>query len=394
MIRLRFTLFVVLSVLAGAVPARANGRFPNAQQLRETDARTLVVAGTYGMLVTTNGGVDFAYQCEAEIFGKPTGSYTVDPLLEVGPDGAIYSGSLHAVRVSRDRGCTFETEPSLPRNWSFFELERPAGAESGTIVDLCRRGAASDAPVLALVAVVDDAGLTTEYRLYQTDANGAFAVVGLPIPGAELDYGFTLEVAPSDPERIYVTGSLHNDPVLLVSDDGGESFRSSPLVLDDADSVIGAYLGAVSPSDPNRLYVRVARRVQTNDGLYQRDDSLAVSNDAGASLTEPLRAQANFLGFALSPDGESVFAGFGNPGTDETLSAPDAVGIYEGNAEELAFSHVVSDMDVSCLRFLSAGLYACAVERDPLGTDPTLGDFHLGVYAGGGVPASKLDFTS
>ncbi|HVR19677.1 MAG TPA: hypothetical protein VMS65_08275, partial [Polyangiaceae bacterium] len=252
---------IVVSVVLGSVSVAssvfANGRFPNAQQLRAIDGQTLVVAGTYGMLLTTNGGKDFAYQCEAEIFGKPTGSYTVDPLLEVGRDGAIYSGSLHALRVSRDRGCTFETEPSLPRNWGFFELERPPGAESGTVVDVCRRGAAPDAPVLALVARLDDSARTLEYRLYQTDARGVFAVVGEPIPVTLLDFGLTLEVAPSDPNRIYVSGTLENDPVLLASDDGGASFRSWPLVFADAEFVLGAYLGAVAPDDPERVYLRV-----------------------------------------------------------------------------------------------------------------------------------------
>jgi len=177
-------------------PALANGRFPNAQQLRVIDERTLVVAGTYGLLVTTNRGADFAYQCEGEIFGKPTGTYTVDPLLEVGSDGAIYTGSLHALRVSRDQGCTFETEASLPRNWGFFELERPASAENGQIVDICRRGGEPDAPVLALARIFDDAATTTEYRLYETDASGVFQVVGSPIDVALMDFGLTLEVAP------------------------------------------------------------------------------------------------------------------------------------------------------------------------------------------------------
>ena len=389
----RIVAVAVVSFCA-ASPALANGRFPNAQQLRELDPQTLVVAGTYGMLVTTNGGRDFAYQCEAEIFGKPTGTYTVDPLLEVASDGAIFSGSLHALRISRDLSCAFEAEPSLPNNWSFFELERPEGAESGQIVDVCRRGGGADAPVLALARMLDDAATTTEFRLYQANARGVFEVVGAPIPVALMDFGLTLDVAPSDPERIYVSGTLDNDPVLLASDDGGRSFRSSPIVVGDPDFVLGAYLAAVSPNDPERLYLRVARRVQTKGGLYQRDDSLAVSSDGGRSVSEVLRAQANLLGFALSLDGTVVLAGYGDPRVDETLSSPAVVGIYRGDADALAFEHVVTDIDVSCLRFTESGLYACALERDPLGVDPAfLDDFHLGIYRGAGTPTSAADFT-
>jgi hypothetical protein len=208
-----------------------------------------------------------------------------------------------------------------------------------------------------------------------------------------LDYGLTLEVAPSDPDRIYLSGTLANDPVLVVSDDGGTSFHASPLVFDDADFVIGAYLGAVAPNDPERVYLRVARRVQTDDGLYVRDDSLAVSSDGGRTTTEVLRQSANLLGFSLSLDGSLVLAGYGDPRVDETLSSPDAVGIYRADANELAFERIVADVDVSCLRYTSAGLFACAVERDPLGLDPALGDFHLGLYEGSGEPASAADFT-
>jgi hypothetical protein len=383
-----------LSVSCIAPSALANGRFPNAQQLRKLDDETLVVAATYGMLVTTNGGVDFAYQCESEIFGKPTGTYTVDPLLEVGADGAVYSGSLHALRVSRDHGCTFATEPSLPRNWGFFGLERPAGADGGRVVDICRRGGAPDAPVLALVAIVDDDSRTLEHRLYQTDASGTFRVVGAPLALGELDFGLTLEVAPSDPDRVYVTGTLANDPVLLTSEDGGGTFRSLPLALADPDSVLGAYLGGVAPNDSERVYLRVARRVPNADGLYERDDSLAVSSDGGRSVDEVLRARANLLGFALSPDGSIVLAGYGDPRVDETLSSPAAVGLYRARAAELVFEQVIADMDVSCLRFAGDGLYVCALERDPLGLDPTLeSDFHLGFRAGGDAPASALELT-
>jgi hypothetical protein len=99
------------------------------------------------------------------------------------------------------------------------------------------------------------------------------------------------------------------------------------------------------------------------------------------------------LGFALSPDGATVLAGYGDPGTGEALSLRDAVGIYAADADRLTFERRVADLDISCLRFGSDALYACAVERDPLGTDPSLGDFHLGVYRGPGVPTSKRDFT-
>jgi len=379
--------------LAFVSSAPANGRFPNAQQLRGIDADTLVVVGTYGLLVTTNGGADFSYQCEAALFAAPMTSATMDPLLELAPGGAIMTGSRHGLTVSRDRGCRFELEPSLPRNWAYFGLEPAAGAEPGQVIDVCRRGAGADAPVLALVMMADAEGRATEHRLYQADAAGPFRPLGAPIPIGLLDFGFTLDVAPSDPERVYVSGTVDNDPVVIVSEDGGRSYRASSPAFDDADTVLGAYIGAVSPTDPDRVYLRVARRVTTTDGLYARDDSLAVTSDGGNTFTEVLRARANLLGFALSPDGNTVLSGYGDPRTDETASSPDAVGVYAANADELAFERVVADVDVSCLRYTERGLYLCAVERDPLGLDPGLPDFHLGLYRGSGLPHAVGDFS-
>ncbi len=352
-----------------------------------------MLAGTYGLLVTTNGGADFYYDCESEIFGKPPGTYTMDPLLELGPGGAILTGSRHSVRVSRDRGCTFETEPSLPENWAFFEATPPAGAETGQIVDVCRRGAGEAAPVLALVAMLDEQRFTTEHRLYESDATGAFHRVGAALPPSELDFGLTLDAAPSDPDRLYVSGTLANDPVLLVSDDGGARFHQAPLVLEDPESVLGAYLGGVSPTDADQVYLRVARRVLTTEGRYERDDSLVVSRDGGDSFEEVLREPANLLGFAISLDGTAVAAGYGDPRADETISSPDAVGLYWASTSDLAFEHAVTDLDVSCLRFAEQGLYACALERDPLGAAAESADFHLGLYAGSGAPASVGDFS-
>ena len=254
-------------LLGSAGRALANGRFPNAQQVREPSENALVVAATYGLLSTTNGGRDFAWLCEAEIFGQNPGGSVMDPLLELAPDGSILTGSREAVRASRDGGCSFETVTSLPRNWSFFEMAPPVGEVSGKIVDLCRRGAGSQAPVLALVALLDADGFAHEHRIYEAVDGFVFSPIGAAIPRAMLALGFTFDAAPSDPNRIYLTGTVANDPILLVSADGAESWESKKIDADDAALALGAYVAGVSPTDPDRLYVRVPRRVDSVDGL-------------------------------------------------------------------------------------------------------------------------------
>jgi hypothetical protein len=383
--------------LSFAGSARANGRFPNAQQVRELGSGSLVVAGTYGLLVTTNGGRDFAHVCESEMFGRPAGNFTMDPLLEVAPDGSFVTGSVQAARVSRDLGCAFETVESLPRNWEFFGLELPPGAENGRVIDLCRRGAGAETPLLALVAIVDEAGFPLEHRIYEARVGTTFVPIGAPIETELADTGLTLDAAPSDPDRLYLTATLAGAPVLVRSADAGQTWESVPVGAADADTLERSYLAAVSPTDPDRIYVRVQRRRLTDAGYYLWDDSLLVSDDAGNAFSEPLRHDAALLGFALANDGEIVLAGYGDPRADPALSSRDDLGIYAADAAlpagAIVFERIVSDLDVSCLYATATGLYACATELDPLGADSTLEpDFHLGLHRGAELPTARADF--
>jgi hypothetical protein len=150
--------------------------------------------------------------------------------------------------------------------------------------------------------------------------------------------------------------------------------------------------------DPERIYVRVSRRRLTDNGYYMWDDSLLVSDDAGETFSEPLRRDAALLGFALTYDGKTVLAGYGEPRAEPAVSARGVLGIYAAPAAapaaELGFERIVSDLDVTCLHENASGLYACATEVDPLGVDPSQGpDFHLGVLAGAALPERRGDFT-
>jgi hypothetical protein len=122
-----------------------------------------------------------------------------------------------------------------------------------------------------------------------------------------------------------------------------------------------------------------------------------VSDDAGDSFSERLRHDAALLGFTLSIDGETVFAGYGDPRVDFAVTSRENLGIYAADASSaagaLAFERTVSDLDVNCLVASPTGLYACATEQDPLGVDPTFDpDFHLGIYLGAELPRRRADF--
>ena len=384
-------LFCVLFL--GAASARANGRFPNAEQLREVSPGSLVVSGTYGLLVSGNSQ-DFQFVCESALFGKTLQGSWVDPLLEVLPDGAILSGSVNGLRVSRDHGCSFQSDWSLPHDPAFIPPDPNATGPLGTVVDLCSAYDATHG-VIALTSLTQSDGSALEHRLYHTtDAARSWSTLGVAIPTSLVHVVLTVDVAPSNPSRIYVSGSLLGKSVLVTSEDAGASWTPHTLTLDDSAGVGGLYIAAVSPSDAQRIYLRLSRKSQADDGSTTWDDSLLVSDDGGASAHEVLRQQAALLGFALSPDGTTVLAGYGDPVIAPIVASDAAVGLYSASSDALSFTQKIPQFYVSCLRWTADGLYACAKESDPLAMAATSSDFHVGVFRGAGMPAALSDFRS
>ena len=383
----------LFATLVCAPKARANGRFPNAEQLREIAPGSLVVSGTYGLLVSANEK-DFQFVCESALFGKTLMGSWVDPLLEVLPDGTILSGSLNGLRVSRDRGCSFQSDWSLPHDPSFIPPDPNATGPTGTVVDLCPAYDANHG-VVALTTVTNADGTTLEHRLYHTiDGAKTWSQLGAPIPTSMVRVVLTVDVAPSDSTHIYVSGNLTGQSVVVSSEDSGATWTPHTLTIDDSDGVGGLYIAAISPSDPKRVYLRVNRQSQADDGSTTWDDSLLASDDEGATVRDVLRKQGALLGFAVSSDGSTVLAGYGDPVVAPTVTNPDDIGLYSASSADLNFTQKIPNFYVSCLRWAADGLFACAKENDPLGTDPTQTDFHVGVFTGSGVPSALSDFTT
>lgn len=380
---------LVVSTHAGL--AAANGRFPRAERLKEVSADTLLLTGTYGLLVTTNRGQDWHFVCETVLFGAGAGGSWIDPFLELGRDGAIVSGTPHGVRVSRDLGCTFETAATLPADPTFFEHAELNVV--GTTIDLTPLPGGADGDLVALTTWNDDQGAAVEHRLYAThDGALSWQQMGAPIPATLANPLFTIDVAPSDRSRIYVTGSAGDELILLRSLDGGGTWESLPLAFADAGDAKGAYLAAVSPLDADRLYVRIPRWVDDGEGGQSWDDSLLFSADGGLTFSDVLRRRSNLLGFALSPDGSTVMVGFGEPYAAPVTGDASTYGLYRASVADHVFEHVVSSLAVSCLTWTESGLYVCAAEEDPLGTSGDV-DFHVG-FTALAEPRRKNDFTT
>lgn len=312
----------------------ANGRFPEAQRLLEHpgNADRLYLATTFGLLATDDHGGNWYSICEHAFALKLA---VADPLLEVMPDGNLLGGLRDTLNLSSDCGCTWSTTLGV--------------AAGETVLDIALD--ASSGAVLALVLDVTNSPSRSAIH-ESTDAGKTWRKLSdLP---EELVYAFTVDVAPSDSSRVYVSGNISTGPgvtrgVLVVSSDHAATWETLDIMGSDHDSY--PYIAAIDPADPDRVFVRTDE---------SPNDALLYSEDAGQTWRELARRPAALLGFALSPDGGTVLIGYGGLGSNG-----EDLGIYRATAPALAFEKIFSGA-ISCLRWTGNGVYACITEDHPI----------------------------
>ncbi len=345
-LRMVFVGAVSVGVLSGEGQAAANGRFPAANQIVFSPSDPEVVVGrtTYAVLPSRDDGATFSYICE-DALGLPTNAYQ-DPELGLTANGSLVAGLYFptaGVDVSSDFGC----------NWSC--TGGPLAGQS--IADVVVR---PDAPatVLALTStsVSADAGGGNFSQVFQSTDNGTgWAALGVAFDPDVLVQ--TIDVAASDPNRVYVSGTrgfgAGRTASLFVSADGAAHWAEHPLPDFDPTSEDSIYIGAVDPTDADRVYIR------SNSLATGGRSRLFVTGDGGSSfqvvkqfdIPDPgvLASEGELLGFALSPDGSKVYAG------------TKGAGLFVANKADLAF-RMKSSIHVQCLATRGSELWACSDE--------------------------------
>jgi hypothetical protein len=331
----------LVGVVALLTPGSAwgNGRFPAANQivLSPSDPNVVLVRTTYGILPSSDHGTTWAFLCE-EALGISQMAI-VDPALALTAGDALVAGLRYGgLNVSTDTGC----------NW------RCAGEQLAGewIVDVAVRPNAPHT-VVALTSTLLDAGGGQHVQAFQSVDDGAtWTPLGMPLdPSIQVT---TIEVAASDPHRLYVSATRGFGPQrtasLFVSIDDGTTWTEHVTPLDTALEV-SVYIAGVDPLDADRVYLRT-----------QGKSRLLVTLDAGQSFQIPLVFEGQMLGFALSPDGSKVFAG------------GDVDGLMVGDRASMSFASqpsIVLGSDggptklyVQCLATRGSELWACADESN------------------------------
>lgn len=314
-----FALTGALTALCVASPAQANGRFPSAQHLvvgpgAASDA--LALRTTFGVLTSADAGRSWQWRCE-EMLGY---SYTAvwDPPIALGaalPGARLLVGLTDGLTASPD-ACAAS----------------PVGPLQGRFV-----GDLTTSPDGRTVWVVSSDNRPNGLYVSR-DGGSTFTAFGRTVDGVFFE---TVEVAPSDPRRLYLTGVTRDEPqraVLYRSDDGGATLREMAW---SGPPVERLYVSGVDPRDPAVLYLRATLPGATTTALLR-------ASDGGTTVRELTRLDDAMRGFALSDDGRRVFVG-----------SPDA-GLLRA-VDGGAFARVAG-YQVQCLRFHAGALYVCANE--------------------------------
>jgi hypothetical protein len=332
-------------VLSLAAPAAANGRFPASNQIvfSPTDPDLVLLRTSYGLLPSHDHGSSWRYVCEDALGLGPAA--IVDPSIGLTEHNSLIAGVPGGLDVSPDVGC----------NWNCI-----GGPLAGQpIVDIAvRPDAPAGAVALTLSYLTGDSAIAgTSSRVFETTNEGATwtAISGTFDPEVTVT---TIDVAKTDPKRLYVSGTRNfgtaRTASLFVSTDRGANWveQMLPSAQFDPSTEDSIYIGAVDPSDADRVYIRssgllaggqsrltVFTRASDGSGKFATAYLFDVAAQQGVS--------GELLGFALSADGSKVYVG-----SQES-------GLWVGSAAALKF-HKTSSIIVQCLATHGSELWACS----------------------------------
>lgn len=314
--------------------AHANGRYPLADQIviDPENPSHIVARATFGLLDSDDGGKSFRWICETAVgyFGVE------DPPIAVTANGSAVVASSRGLSISADGGCSWIRNPGLTGTWFGVDVTvLPARAHEA----------------LGLLSNFVDGAYTVS--IVKTANDGATWDDVVSSLGTSL-LATTIEVAPSNPDRVYVSGKTlpGGTAAMLRSDDGGRTFTHFPLELSGAYSI---FIGAVDPRDPDIVYLRTSA-----DDLGR----VIVSKDGAMSWSEIWQAPGDVSGFALSPDGAVVAVG------------GSVAGLGVASTADFAFRKT-SNVGVYCLTFWGERLLVCAkeaIDHFSIGVSDDLGE--------------------
>ena len=250
----RFVL-VGACLAALATEVLANGRPPQTSTInfRPGMPSTIAAGTSFGLLISKDNGATWRWMCEDSL---PYGGM-YDPDYEIMSSGTLFATTFDGLKVNRD-GCVFASTVLAPPEPELKFFSSIARASDNTFY------AASADP--------------TDGNVYKSTDDG-MSFTPLPPPGQLNDWWQSMEVAPTDPERIYLSGyrfvvvpdaGTKKEFLLFTSTTGGASWTPLPLTDLVAMSNSTIEIAGISKTDPLHVFARVT--LEDNaiaDGIYE-----------------------------------------------------------------------------------------------------------------------------
>ncbi len=271
-------------VLAATGLAHANGR-PSATStinFRQGHDQDVAAGMTFGMVISHDGGTTWRWMCEkAILYG---GLY--DPDYVYNPTGALFATTFDGSLEMRD-GCMFQPIPQFGKKFISAITQGSNGAL-----------------YMAAADVADTMGNPGDAKIYRSVDNGMTFPVAATA-GIVNDWYNSIEVAPSDPMRVYLsayrlTNGLRSFQIYK-SINAGTSYTpvtSNTFTTSENSSIdiVGIKAGA-----PDTLFVRVSLQ-SGNPG-----DAIWRSDNGGGSWTKILEKPED-ISFVVRKNGDLVAA--------------------------------------------------------------------------------------
>ena len=285
----------ILAALALVAPeARAHLGYPDTTSvtLRRGRPEQMLVGATFGAVMTRDGGQSWRWLCpEALTYG----SWRPETYLWQ-PDGTLLAATGSALIRSRDGGCTWASHPyfSPPEDrtrasWLWpISLVSPDSVPSRLWVSTGRSGALNG--------------------VYRSDDGGeTFALTSLQSTSAVFP---SIQVAPSDRRRLYVSASTPTGLRLYRSEDEGGKWEEILQPFPEYTTSSRPYdffILKVSDTNPDRLWARVTAETWTYvlesvDGGRTFRSVVHPENQAHDGVDEYL------MGIEVSADGDTLWA--------------------------------------------------------------------------------------
>lgn len=304
---------------------------------------------TFGLLESHDAGATWQYYCEDPIQGVGYAGMFI-PDMAVSAAGTVFSTTIIGLRARRD-GCTFD---ATQFGESF--IAQVTVAPDGTVYAAAANGVPPD---------------STIYK--STDDGVTFAPTAATTPGDEAGWT-SLEVAPGDPQRIYVTGYRlvggTRQVTMYRSDDAGASWVALPTSDFATTTNSDIIVGAISPDDPDLVIARMTHRIAADaDAIYR-------STNAGQTWTKVHEFDSQALGIVIR-----TLTGPGPAATKaQVLIGAGPSGVWTSTDGGVTFGKNASTAKLLCLREHGGQLYGCNdSENDStvmaLGSSPDAVDF-------------------